>query len=119
MDGGNVWLRVARLGSGDGRTYTLDAGVTDFAGNAARQTATCVVSHDMGRWAANTRVNADRKVRAAAVREAQREAATAAAAALAAANAAAHPVIEPDTAVHEPPELDPVPDDSTPEGQVS
>ncbi len=48
IDGGDVWLRAARLGSGDGRTYTIDASVTDLAGNSAQQTATCVVPHDQG-----------------------------------------------------------------------
>jgi hypothetical protein len=119
IDRGDVWLRVARLGSGDGRTYTIDADVTDLAGNAAGQTATCVVSHDLGHRSANAQANGNRKVRAAAAGEARREAATAAAAKLAAADAAAHPVIEPDTAVPEPLRLDPAPDDSTPEGQVS
>jgi hypothetical protein len=48
IDGGDVWLRAARLGFGDGRTYTVDATVTDLAGNSAQQTATCVVPHDLG-----------------------------------------------------------------------
>ncbi len=48
IDGGDVWLRAARLGFGDGRTYTVDASVTDLAGNSAQQTATCVVPHDLG-----------------------------------------------------------------------
>jgi len=48
IDGGDVWLRAARLGFGGGRTYTVDASVTDLAGNSAQQTATCVVPHDLG-----------------------------------------------------------------------
>jgi hypothetical protein len=48
IDGGNVWLRAARLGFGGGRTYTIEAGTTDLAGNPAQQTATCVVPHDEG-----------------------------------------------------------------------
>jgi hypothetical protein len=48
IDGGNVWLRAARLGFGGGRTYTIEAGTTDLAGNSAQQTATCVVPHDEG-----------------------------------------------------------------------
>ncbi len=48
IDGGNVWLRAARLGFGGGRTYTIEAGTTDLAGNSAQQTAACVVPHDQG-----------------------------------------------------------------------
>ena len=99
IDGGNVWLRAERLGSGDGRTYTLNASVTDLAGNSARQTTACVVSHDMGVLSANAQANADRKVAFAAEREAQRAAERAAAVDLAAANAASHPRVEPDTSV--------------------
>ncbi|HEY3016369.1 MAG TPA: hypothetical protein VGJ41_14730, partial [Nocardioides sp.] len=62
IDGGTVWLRAERLGTGDGRTYTLDAGATDLAGNSARQTTTCVVSHDLGQLAANAQANADRRL---------------------------------------------------------
>jgi hypothetical protein len=114
IDGGKVWLRAERLGTGDGRTYTLDASVTDLAGNSARQTTSCVVSHDMGRLAANAQANADRKLAAAAEREAQRAADRAAAADLAAANAANHPRVEPDTSVLDSGQSDPTPDDSAP-----
>lgn len=48
IDAGKVWLRADRLGSGDGRTYKLEAGATDLAGNTVREAATCVVAHDQG-----------------------------------------------------------------------
>ncbi len=40
-----VQLRADRLDTGPGRTYTLNATVTDVAGNPATATATCVVPH--------------------------------------------------------------------------
>jgi hypothetical protein len=49
IDGGKVWLRAERHGSGDGRTYTIDANAADLAGNSSQRTATCVVSHNRGR----------------------------------------------------------------------
>lgn len=112
-DGGTVWLRAERLGTGDGRTYTLDAGATDLAGNSARQTTTCVVSHDLGHLAANAQANADRRLAAAAELEARRAAGVAAAAELAAADAAGHPLVEPDTSVLDSGQPDPTPDDTT------
>ncbi|HYU84047.1 MAG TPA: hypothetical protein VEK80_04515 [Kribbellaceae bacterium] len=113
IDGGTVRLRAERLGTGDGRTYTLDAGVTDLASNSARQTTTCVVSHDLGHLAANAQANADRRLAAAAERETQRAAGMAAAAELAAADAAGHPLVEPDTSVLDSGQPDPTPDDTT------
>jgi hypothetical protein len=112
IDGGKVWLRAERLGTGNGRTYTVDASVTDLAGNSARQRTTCIVSHDMRELSANARANADRKVTAAAAREVQREADRAAAADQAAANAAAHPRVEPVTSVLDSGQPDLTPDDS-------
>ncbi|HKV64044.1 MAG TPA: hypothetical protein VJO16_19210 [Candidatus Acidoferrum sp.] len=44
--GYSVQLRAARLGSGTGRTYTLQATATDLAGNTATATATCSVPHN-------------------------------------------------------------------------
>ena len=41
-----VQLRAERLGSGTGRTYTLNATATDLAGNTATSTAVCVVPPD-------------------------------------------------------------------------
>jgi uncharacterized repeat protein (TIGR01451 family) len=43
-----VQLQADRLGSGNGRLYTLTATATDIAGNAAKATATCAVPHDQG-----------------------------------------------------------------------
>jgi hypothetical protein len=40
-----VQLRAERLGSGKGRTYTLNATATDLAGNTATATVGCVVPH--------------------------------------------------------------------------
>ncbi len=44
-----VRLRADRLGSGDGRVYTLVASATDLAGNVTTKTAACAVPHDQGR----------------------------------------------------------------------
>lgn len=41
-----VWLRAARLGTGDARVYTLTATATDLAGNTTTAVATCTVPHD-------------------------------------------------------------------------
>jgi len=41
-----VQLRAARLGSGTGRIYTLQAAATDLAGNTVTSTATCTVPRD-------------------------------------------------------------------------
>jgi hypothetical protein len=112
IDGGKVWLRAARLGSGDGRTYTLDAGATDLAGNTAQQTATCVVVHDQGRRDANARANADRRTAAVSDQAAHHEAEARTAADLAAANAAAHPLVVPDPTIP-PDQPDPPPADPT------
>jgi mannose/cellobiose epimerase-like protein (N-acyl-D-glucosamine 2-epimerase family) len=44
--GGSVDLRAQRDDEGTGRIYTLDAAVTDLAGNATAERATCTVPHD-------------------------------------------------------------------------
>jgi len=43
-----VLLRAERLGSGNGRIYTINATAMDNAGNSASATATCTVPHDQG-----------------------------------------------------------------------
>ncbi len=44
-----VQLRADRLGSGNGRIYTLNATANDLAGNTATVTAGCTVPHDQGK----------------------------------------------------------------------
>jgi hypothetical protein len=44
--GGSVAVRAVRDGRGIGRTYTVEAVVTDRAGNATADRATCEVRHD-------------------------------------------------------------------------
>ncbi len=44
-----IALQADRLGSGNGRTYTLTATATDQAGNTATVTETCNVPHDQGK----------------------------------------------------------------------
>jgi hypothetical protein len=44
-----VQLRADRLGSGNGRIYTLTATANDLAGNTATVTASCAVPHDQGK----------------------------------------------------------------------
>lgn len=44
-----IQLRAERLGTGNGRVYTLTATAQDVAGNTTTATATCVVPHDQGR----------------------------------------------------------------------
>jgi len=44
--GFTVQLQAARLGTGNGRIYTLTAAAMDNAGNSATTTATCTVPHD-------------------------------------------------------------------------
>jgi len=44
-----VRLQSDRLGTADGRIYTLTARASDLAGNTATLTATCMVPHDLGR----------------------------------------------------------------------
>lgn len=46
--GFTIQLRAERLGSGDGRIYTLAATAMDNAGNSATATSTCMVPHNMG-----------------------------------------------------------------------
>uniref|UniRef100_Q021B5 DUF7948 domain-containing protein n=1 Tax=Solibacter usitatus (strain Ellin6076) TaxID=234267 RepID=Q021B5_SOLUE len=46
--GFTVQLQADRLGSGNGRIYTVKASVMDKAGNPAAATATCTVPHDKG-----------------------------------------------------------------------
>ena len=43
-----VQLRAARLDTGPGRIYTMNASVRDMAGNTANATARCLVPHDQG-----------------------------------------------------------------------
>lgn len=43
-----VHLQADRLGTGNGRTYTLSATASDLAGNSASLTTTCTVAHDQG-----------------------------------------------------------------------
>jgi len=44
-----VQLRADRLGSGNGRVYTLNATASDLAGNTATIAATCTVPHDQAK----------------------------------------------------------------------
>ena len=44
-----VQLRADRLGSGNGRVYTLTATASDLAGNTKISTATCTVPHDQSK----------------------------------------------------------------------
>jgi hypothetical protein len=46
--GFTVQLQAERLGSGNGRIYTVNATAMDNAGNSAAETATCGVPHDNG-----------------------------------------------------------------------
>jgi hypothetical protein len=47
---GTVNLRAERAGTGDGRTYTLDASLVDAAGNVvAQDSCTVDVPHDRGK----------------------------------------------------------------------
>ncbi|WP_432477403.1 AGE family epimerase/isomerase [Nocardioides sp. GXQ0305] len=46
VDDGLVKLRAVRDRAGDGRVYTITATVTDAAGNATTETATCTVPRD-------------------------------------------------------------------------
>jgi hypothetical protein len=46
--GFTVQLRADRLGTGNGRVYTLTATAKDLAGNTATGTGTCLVPHDQG-----------------------------------------------------------------------
>jgi hypothetical protein len=46
--GFTVQLQADRLGSGNGRTYTLNATAMDNAGNSVAATANCTVPHDKG-----------------------------------------------------------------------
>jgi len=41
-------LRASRLGTGNGRVYTINATATDTAGNTSTSVAACVVPHDQG-----------------------------------------------------------------------
>jgi len=111
---GVVSFRAERLGTGTGRTYTLDAAVGDRAGNTFTATTTCIVSHDLGRRASNAAANADRRAAAAAAREAQRAATAADAVAQAAAAAAAAPVTVPAGEVSGPDQWTPDLDESLP-----
>jgi hypothetical protein len=45
----SVSLRADRLGTGNGRVYTVVATATDHVGNVASKTVTCTVPHDQGR----------------------------------------------------------------------
>ncbi len=47
--GSVVQLQADRLGTGNGRVYTVNASATDMAGNTASATATCTVPHDQGK----------------------------------------------------------------------
>ena len=106
---GHVWLRATRLGSGDGRTYTVSASVSDRAGNSASAVVTCVVDHDRGRRAANAAGN-DRRRAAAAASHVATRAALADAAALAGATAFAAAQQSADA---DPPASEPAPDPQT------
>jgi len=44
-----VQLQADRLGTGNGRVYTLSATTSDLAGNRTATTATCTVPHDQGK----------------------------------------------------------------------
>jgi len=46
--GFTIQLRADRLGSGNGRIYTLNGTAGDLAGNTATTTVTCTVPHDQG-----------------------------------------------------------------------
>jgi hypothetical protein len=46
IDDDVVHLRAERSGTGEGRTYTVTATVTDLAGNSATAAAICAVRHD-------------------------------------------------------------------------
>jgi hypothetical protein len=46
--GFTVQLRADRLGTGNGRVYTLTATAKDLAGNTATSKGTCLVPHDQG-----------------------------------------------------------------------
>jgi len=56
-----VQLRAERLGSGTGRTYTLNATAIDLAGNTATSTAVCVVPRT-SRTSSNRTINAPTKL---------------------------------------------------------
>jgi hypothetical protein len=43
-----VWLRAARIGTGNGRTYTIAFTVRDAHGAACSGTAVVAVPHDLG-----------------------------------------------------------------------
>jgi hypothetical protein len=43
-----VQLRADRLGTGNGRVYTINATAMDNAGNSGTATSTCTVPHDQG-----------------------------------------------------------------------
>jgi hypothetical protein len=43
-----VQLRADRLGTGNGRVYTISATAMDNSGNTATATSTCTVPHDQG-----------------------------------------------------------------------
>ena len=49
VDGGTVEVRASRNGRGVGRTYLVQAIVTDAAGNTASGEAECTVPHDQRR----------------------------------------------------------------------
>jgi hypothetical protein len=46
VNGGTVQVRASRLGSGDGRIYTITAQASDLAGNTATAVSACLVPHD-------------------------------------------------------------------------
>lgn len=48
VDGGTVEVRASRSGRGDGRTYVVQAVVTDLAGNTTQGEGECTVPHDRG-----------------------------------------------------------------------
>ena len=49
VQGGTVKVRAQRLGNGTGRSYVINARVSDVAGNSGSATATCTVPHDQGK----------------------------------------------------------------------
>jgi len=49
VSSGAVQVRAQRLGSGNGRVYTIEASARDAAGNSSTATATCAVPHDKGK----------------------------------------------------------------------